>query len=421
MKNILDIFLPYQKKFFLNDKRRKIWISSRQIGKSFTIAGILCYKSLSKKNGLSLCISTGSRAASEIIRKCEQFAEAIKVLSDGEIDYTSSFDSIKFNNGSRVLSLPSSTDGSNLRGYTGNCVCIDEAAYVSHLGNIMNAINPTLSRDDNAELILTTTPAGKNGDFYELYSNAINDDNWYVQYTTIHDAINDGLNANLQSLKTLCPDKDVFAQEYECQFLSEYGSLIDVSLIDYYDDLPTGNRTDYLGMDIGSKSDRSAIVILRKIGEVVYLDDIVVLNKMEYNQQLQMVKEIHNINKFNAGYIDETGIGSAFAEFVKKNVSSKINGFTFTGSNKTPMYEKLRSLIYEHKLKVNIKFKSIIEKDFKNVQRVVNEAGQVKYIAGHDENGHSDITSGLVLGIRAIDDNPVNFQMPIQYIRQSIF
>ena len=302
-----------------------------------------------------------------------------------------------------------------------NCVCIDEAAYVSHLDNIMNAINPTLSRDDNAELILTTTPAGKNGDFYELYSDALNDDNWYVQYTTIHDAINDGLNANIQSLKTLCPDKDVFAQEYECQFLSEYGSLIDVSLIDYYDDLPTGNRTNYLGMDIGSRSDRSAIVILRKIGEVVYLDDIVVLNKMEYNQQLQMVKEIHNINKFNAGYIDETGIGSAFAEFVKKNVSSKITGFTFTGSNKTPMYEKLRSLIYEHKLKVNIKFKSIIEKDFKNVQRVVNESGQVKYIAGHDENGHSDITSGLVLGIRAIDDHPANFQMPIQYIRQSIF
>ena len=418
---LIDLAYPYQKDFILNPRKRKIWISSRQIGKSWSIALLLCYKSLSKKNGLSLCISTGSRAASEIIRKCEQFAEAIKVLSDGEIDYTSSFDSIKFNNGSRVLSLPSSTDGSNLRGYTGNCVCIDEAAYVSHLDNIMNAINPTLSRDDNAELILTTTPAGKNGDFYELYSDALNDDNWYVQYTTIHDAINDGLNANLQSLKTLCPDKDVFAQEYECQFLSEYGSLIDVSLIDYYDDLPTGNRTNYLGMDIGSRSDRSAIVILRKIGEVVYLDDIVVLNKMEYNQQLQMVKEIHNINKFNAGYIDETGIGSAFAEFVNKNVSSKITGFTFTGSNKTPMYEKLRSLIYEHKLKVNIKFKSIIEKDFKNVQRVVNESGQVKYIAGHNENGHSDITSGLVLGIRAIDDHPANFQMPIQYIRQSIF
>ena len=41
----------------------------------------------------------------------------------------------------------------------------------------------------------------------------------------------------------------------------------------------------------------------------------------------------------------------------------------------------------------------------------------MKYIAGYNENGHSDITSGVVLGIRAIDDHPANFQMPIQYIR----
>lgn len=122
---LIDLAYPYQKDFILNPRKRKIWVSSRQIGKSWSIALILCYKSLSKRNGLSLCISTGSRAASEIIRKCEQFAEAIKVLSDGEIDYTSSFDSIKFNNGSRVLSLPSSTDGSNLRGYTGNCCDYD--------------------------------------------------------------------------------------------------------------------------------------------------------------------------------------------------------------------------------------------------------------------------------------------------------
>ena len=47
---LLDIFLPYQKQFFLNDKKRKIWISGRQLGKSFTLAGVLCYKALSKKN-----------------------------------------------------------------------------------------------------------------------------------------------------------------------------------------------------------------------------------------------------------------------------------------------------------------------------------------------------------------------------------
>lgn len=419
--NLQDIFLGYQKTFFQNKKRRKIWISSRQIGKSFTIAGILTYKALSKQNGLALCISTGSRAAAEIIRKCQQFAEAIKIMTNGELDYSSSFDCIKFTNGSRILSLPSSTDGANLRGFTSTCVCIDEAAYVWHLDTIMQAINPTLSRDPDSELILTTTPAGKNGPFYDLYSKALDDENWYIQETTIHDAIKDGLKTDLNSLKSLCPDPEIFAQEYECKFVSEYGSLIDLSLIDWYDELPKGATTNYLGMDIGSKSDRSAIVTAKKKENIIYIDDIAMLNKVEYERQLEIVKEMHSKNKYTAGYIDQTGIGSAFAEFVYKNVSAKLKGLSFTAANKTPMYEKLRSLIFEHKIKFNIKFKSLIESDFKNTRRIITESGQVKFEAGRDQNGHSDATSGLVLALKAIDDHPGSLSLPFDYARSSVF
>lgn len=127
------------------------------------------YKALSKKNGLALCISTGSRAASEIIRKCVQFAEAVKTLSNGTIDYTSSFDRVTFSNGSRVLSLPSSTDGANLRGFTASAVVIDEACFVWHLDKIMEAIAPTLTRDKDAELVFASTPAGKNSFSYKLW------------------------------------------------------------------------------------------------------------------------------------------------------------------------------------------------------------------------------------------------------------
>lgn len=48
------------------------------------------------------------------------------------------------------------------------------------------------------------------------------------------------------------------------------------------------------------------------------------------------------------------------------------------------MFENLRSRIFDHTLKINHKFKSMIELDFNNVQRIVNEAGQVKYEAGHN-------------------------------------
>ena len=416
---LLDIFLPYQKKFFTNTAKRKIWVSARQIGKSFCVAGILAFKALQKHNGLAICISVNSRSASEIISKCKQFAESVKVLSNNAITYTSSFDTIRFSNGSRIMSLPSTAD--SLRGWSAQCVVVDEANFVWKLDDILQGLAPTLTRDPDAELILTTTPAGKNGPFYELYNNALNDPQWYVQHTSIHDAMADGLNVDLNSLHSLCPDPDVFAQEYECKFLSEYSSLIDLNLIDYYDELPKETFTNYIGIDVGSTSDRTAMVTVKQAKDIAYLEDIVIMHKASYEDQLDMAKTLHTKNTYKSGYVDKTGIGSAFSEFIEKKVCSQIKGLQFTASNKTQMFENLRSRIFDHTLKINRKFKSMIELDFNNVQRIVNEAGQVKYEAGHNAQGHSDITSAIVLALQAIKDNPVSFAMPVSYNRSSVF
>ena len=144
------------------------------------------------------------------------------MLSNGAIDYTTSFDSVKFSNGCRVISLPGSTDGANLRGYTAQCVACDEACFIRNLEDIIQGIAPTLTRDPDAELIFTTTPAGKNGYFYKLYQDALQDPSWYVQETTVHDAIADGLKVDLKALHSLCPDQERFAQEYECKWMSEF-------------------------------------------------------------------------------------------------------------------------------------------------------------------------------------------------------
>ena len=282
---ISDILLPYQKTFLAAPQKRKLWISGRQLGKSLTIAAIMILKSLLHKNGLSICISTGARAAAEIIRKCANFAEAIKQLSNNKISYTQSFDSIKFSNGCRVISLPSSDDGSNLRGFTAQCVCIDEFNFIPHLEEQLNAIAPTLTRDPNAELIMTSTPAGKNGFGYKLYCDAKNSADWYVQETTIYDAVADGLQVDIENLKSLCPDPDVFKQEYCCEFLNEYGSMIDVDLL-IFDEITTTKGPYFLGMDVGSTNDRTVFAILEKntIEKKYKLIDLVVMHKASYQE-----------------------------------------------------------------------------------------------------------------------------------------
>ena len=354
---LIDLALPYQRRFIEAKKKRKLWLSARQVGKSWTLAVIAAFKACSRPCGLSLCVSTGSRAASELIKKVHQVAEAVRIASDGRITYEASADACKFSTGSRVVSLPSGNP-SALRGYTAQCVLLDECAFIDNAYDVMQAIAPTLTRDPDAELVVASTPAGRAGLFWDLWSQA--GDDWYVQTTTIEDAVREGLAVDVARLRELCPDPEVFAQEYECKFLSEYGGMIDTSLIDWYDDEPKGIDGRYLGMDIGSRQDRSAITTLLTKGDCAYVSDIAMLDKVEYERQLEIVKELNGKHRYTAGFVDETGIGSAFASFVTKNVSSLLKGLTFTTANKTPMYEQLRSLVFQHKLFVNRKLKPLI-------------------------------------------------------------
>ena len=414
---LVDILLPYQKKFASAPQRKKIWVAGRQLGKSFTIAFIMCNKVLQKKGTLGLCVSTGQRAASELLKKVKQMAEAVKVVSKGLITYTDNADSVTFSTGSRIVSLPSNPDG--LRGFSASIVVLDEAAFIPFVDEIYQAIAPTLTRDKNSELILCSTPAGCSGLFYDLIQSA--SDDWYVQTTTVEDAISDGLDVNLDELKKLVKDPDIFNQEYMCKFSKEYGSFIDFSIVDFYDTIPAGQTAYYMGMDIGRKHDRTAITILKQVNDKTYLENVVSLSKCEYSEQIKIVKDLNSKYQFKAGFIDEGGIGSAVAEQISKTVSSRLQGMQFTGSNKTKLYEAVRAKIFDHTLLFNPQYKEDLKADFNNVRRLVTEAGQVKFEAGRDETGHSDICSSLTLAVEALRANPLNLSKPVTHTNFSPF
>lgn len=421
---LIDTFLPYQKSFFCNPAKRKMWLSGRQCGKSFCLAGMLVHTALSTQNGLSLCISTGAKAASEIIMKCIQFAKAVEVLTDKAITFRSSFDGVKFSNGSRVLALPSSTDGANLRGWTvTGCVAIDEAAFIRNLDSIMQAIAPTLSRSQTAQLVIASTPAGKNGKFYDMWKAAQNDPSWYAQSTTIHDAILAGLDVDLDSLHKLCPDREVFAQEYECVFQSSLDNMLDPALIEETDSIPDSCTGTWLGIDIGRQHDRTSIVAVKQVGDKLYVDSIKTLHRCEYQKQLdEFAKHVQMQKGFVAGYIDAGGIGSAVAEFAGQKISPKLKPFVFTGTSKTPAYELFRSKVMQRgQILFSPEAAKLARADVLNVSRIVTESGQVRYTAESNAEGHGDIISGIVLALQAWHDFPIQVSLPIPYARPTSF
>ena len=109
------------------------------------------------------------------------------------------------------------------------------------------------------------------------------------------------------------------------------------------------------------------------------------------------------------------------AEQICKTVSSKLCGMQFTGSNKTPMYEALRARIFDHTLLFKAEFKDQIIQDFANVSRIVTEDGKVKFSAGRDASGHSDLTSSLTLALEAMKKSPMNFKNPQTHVPFSSF
>lgn len=226
----------------------------------------------------------------------------------------------------------------------------------------------------------------------------------------------------MKALHTLCPDPDIFAQEYECKFLSQFGSFIDTSLLQFADAPQAGVKAKYMGYDVGGSGDRTAIATVLQLADGTYfVEDVAMMHKAEYQHQLDVLKQLFGKCRWNAGYVDSVGIGNPIAEFANKQVSANIRGFAWSASNKTNVHENARALIFDRKLVFASHLQSIVTSDFQNISRVVNEAGQVKYVAGRDANGHSDCASAIFLALWAAHEKPASMSAPSTYIRSSPF
>ena len=66
-----------------------------------------------------------------------------------------------------------------------------------------------------------------------------------------------------------------------------------MNLIDYYEELPKDTFTNYIGIDVGSTSDRTAMVTIKQAKDIAYIDDIVMMHKASYEDQLNTAKLLH--------------------------------------------------------------------------------------------------------------------------------
>ena len=95
-----------------------------------------------------------------------------------------------------------------------------------------------------------------------------------------------------------------------------------------------------------------------------YVAEATVMSGTKYSEQLDIFKSLNSKCKWKAGYVDAVGLGGPIAEQIHDTVNARIKPYVWTATNKTPAYERLRSLIFDKKIKFAPHLKDLLVADF---------------------------------------------------------
>ncbi len=313
---------------------------SRQSGKS-TIAAILtAHRAYYYPKSLCLLVSSSQRQSSEIFRKVSDTLSRIpsppKRVEDNRL-------SLQLENGSRVVSLPG--DAGRIRGFSGpDLIVEDEAAQVPD--EVFAAIRPMLAVS-NGRLLLLSTPFGREGHFYEIWSS--DDDSWEKHFITAYECAH--IPRDFLETERLTSQEWEFDQEYLGRFVGilhqpfTFQNVVRClsdqiqPLFLYSEDGKVDGRNPkspdqpiqqkrelYIGVDLGKEVDYTAISVIEKIGrgeKATY--HILHLERLPLGTPYpEIVRYVHSLISVAAIdskitlVVDKTGVGGPIADYFRE-------------------------------------------------------------------------------------------------------
>ena len=226
---------PYQTEMIdaYHKNRYTIVLSARQTGKSVGAAAYILWYAVFQQKKTILIASNKNKNAMEMIHRIKYMYEELPMwLKPGIMDDGWNKHSLSFDNGSRIMSEPTSeTSG---RGGDISLLYLDEFAFVPpHVqSEFWASIEPTLST--GGELIMTSTPNGDQNIYAQLWRGAnipaehgskMGSNGFYPVRVEWDEAPNRDGKFKEETIARIGERK--WMQEYECEFLSSDGLLID--------------------------------------------------------------------------------------------------------------------------------------------------------------------------------------------------
>jgi hypothetical protein len=204
-------FVPddWQRRALRSGARRALWLCARQTGKSHTAAALAVHQAVYAPGSLVLLISPSLRQSQELFRRVTDLLRRLPhppaLPEDNRLSLTTA-------TGSRIVSLPSTE--ATVRGFSAPALIIeDESARVRD--SLHEAIRPMQATNPDGRLILLSTPWGKRGHFFQLWTNGGPE---WERVCVPADACDRIAPSFLESERASLP-RHVYQSEYECVFV----------------------------------------------------------------------------------------------------------------------------------------------------------------------------------------------------------
>lgn len=441
-KNIpaTDLFmLPYQDRWIKDTAIMKLMEKSRRIGISYGSSyEDVRYHAQAESRLQTWVSSRDELTARQYVRDCMGFGKVLHLaaLQCGETvlyddkGQQHTAQTIPFPNGTVLNSLSSNPDAFAGRG---GRVKLDEFALRKDPGMVYAIAGPTI--DWGGTLAIISTHRGSKNYFNTLIREIKEKGNpkrFSYHRVSLQDALDQGFLWKLQTkLKEGDPrldmdeadyftyqrsrarDEETFLQEYMCVPADDASAFIEYALIDgcttkegeslewTLDEARkrvAAGATLYAGIDIGRHHDLTALVILEKVGGVYYLRHRLDLVKVMFSVQEAEIYPWLEICRRSC--IDATGLGMQFAERAKQKFGSRVEGVNFTGAVKEDLAYPVRSAFEDSGIRIPFTDDKLIS-DIRKIRKETTAAGNIRFVADSDDEGHADRFWSLALAIHA--------------------
>lgn len=312
---------------------------------------IILKTALEKPNSTSFFISPTWRQAGKVYSEIStQLINAPFVTQMNGKDML-----IRFTNGSSIQCFSGEQRIEALQGYTCTGILIfDECAFMDE--NVYMTCLP-FCNVSNAPVLCISTPRYKQGWFYDLYTDGLNN-NPNVKLVDFNDFDTSVMlsQERLEYYKRRMP-LDQYRQMYEGLFTESSGGVFsNFSKVLYHKkqiNLVIQQKCEiYFGIDWGAGvgGDETAICIMNDQRVVL---DIVHFNDKDETQTIETIKQLAETYKPRRIVAEKNSIGAVFLGLLRKKITNiPITAFNTTNENKHQLVSKLQVLIQNEDIKI---------------------------------------------------------------------